>query len=204
VLVDSERLIVDAEVQILAQMGVSIERNEIISHFVGTTGEDFRARMKEVVGPGGYEQWRVAYQNWFEREFYGALEPIDGIEATLCVIGGQRCVASNSARERVMRSLRATGLDRHFGEHVFTADDVDRGKPEPDLFLHAAAAMRVPPARCVVIEDSKFGVRAARAAGMRALAYAGGITSADDLRGDDTTIFTDMSELPRLLRTVAT
>ena len=79
--------------------------------------------------------------------------------------------------------------------------DVPNGKPAPDLFLHAAAAMGVEPARCAVVEDSAPGVAAALAAGMRAFAYAGGVTPAERLRGAGgaAVIFDDMAELPGLL-----
>jgi beta-phosphoglucomutase-like phosphatase (HAD superfamily) len=69
---------------------------------------------------------------------------------------------------------------------------ISRGKPAPDLFLHAARQMGVDPAACVVVEDSRPGVQAARAAGMRAFGYAGGLTPAERLEGDDTVVFHDM------------
>jgi beta-phosphoglucomutase-like phosphatase (HAD superfamily) len=77
---------------------------------------------------------------------------------------------------------------------------VAKGKPAPDLFLHAAAQMGVIPARCVVVEDSRYGVQAARAADMDVLAYAGGLTSVQSLVGARTTVFDDMSELPTLIK----
>jgi beta-phosphoglucomutase-like phosphatase (HAD superfamily) len=73
------------------------------------------------------------------------------------------------------------------------------GKPAPDLFLHAAAQIGAAPGCCVVVEDSRPGVEAARAAGMWVLAYAGGLTSAELLAGPDTIVFEDMRELPGLL-----
>jgi beta-phosphoglucomutase-like phosphatase (HAD superfamily) len=69
--------------------------------------------------------------------------------------------------------LRHTGLDDLFGPHVYSADMVDRGKPAPDLFLHAAASMDVDPSACLVVEDSPNGVRAGVAAGMRVVGFAG-------------------------------
>ncbi|MFD8086617.1 HAD family hydrolase, partial [Kitasatospora sp. NPDC059722] len=74
------------------------------------------------------------------------------------------------------------------------------GTPAPDLFLHAARSMGVDPAACVVVEDSLPGVQAARAAGMRALGYAGGLTPAERLAGPDTVVFDDMRKLPELIR----
>lgn len=83
--------------------------------------------------------------------------------------------------------------------NFFSASEVAHGKPAPDLFLHAAKQMGVDPSACIVVEDSKYGVQAARAAGMRALGYAGGLTPAHRLEGPHTTVFDDMRDLPRLL-----
>ena len=86
----------------------------------------------------------------------------------------RRCVASSSAPARLRHSLSLTGLLRYFEPHVFSATQVARGKPAPDLFLFAAASMQRAPAACVVIEDSVPGVQAAVAAGMRVIGFTGG------------------------------
>ena len=96
-------------------------------------------------------------------------------------------------------TLGLTGLYERFAGRIFSASDVVRGKPEPDLFLHAAAQMGVTPAACAVVEDSEPRVRAAHAAGMRVFGYAGGVTPASLLQGDATVIFDDMRLLPALL-----
>src|SRR4051794_34530316 len=96
------------------------------------------------------------------------------------------------------RTLGLTGLFDRFEGRIFSADDVARGKPAPDLFLHAADRMGAAPARCAVVEDSAYGVAAARAAGMRAYGYGGGVTPGERL-AVGTVVFTDMRELPVLL-----
>ena len=83
-------------------------------------------------------------------------------------------MAASSGLDRIRLSLGLTGLAPFFGEHVFSSSQVARGKPAPDLFLFAAASMGARPERCVVIEDSRFGVAGATAAGMRAIGFAGG------------------------------
>ena len=95
--------------------------------------------------------------------------------------------------------LGLTGLYERFAGRIFSSDDVARGKPAPDVFLHAAAQMSARPCGCVAVEDSRAGVQAARAAGMRVLAYAGGLTPAQMLEGPNTVVFHDMRELPSLL-----
>ena len=96
-------------------------------------------------------------------------------------------------------TLGLTGLYERFEGRIFSATEVANGKPAPDLFLHAAATLGADPARCAVVEDSRYGVEAARAAGMRAFGYAGGLTAAERLAGPATTVFHDMRELPALL-----
>jgi beta-phosphoglucomutase-like phosphatase (HAD superfamily) len=108
-------------------------------------------------------------------------------------------VASSSEPDRLDYKLKRTGLYDRFAGRIFSASEVEHGKPAPDLFLHAARQMGVCPAECAVVEDSQYGVQAARAAGMVAFGYAGSVTPARMLEGPGTTVFDDMRELPRLL-----
>ena len=96
-------------------------------------------------------------------------------------------------------TLGLTGLWDRFDGRIFSATEVAHGKPAPDLFLHAASRMGVDPGRCVVVEDSPSGVEAARAAGMRCVAFAGGVNTADRLEGPTTVVFDHMDELPAVL-----
>jgi beta-phosphoglucomutase-like phosphatase (HAD superfamily) len=97
-------------------------------------------------------------------------------------------------------TLGLTGLYDRFAGRIFSASEVARGKPAPDLFLHAARQMGVEPLRCAVVEDSRWGVEAARAAGMCAFGYAGGLTPAERLAGPDTIVFEEMRQLRQLLQ----
>ncbi len=83
------------------------------------------------------------------------------------------CVASSGSHEKIALSLSLCGLDAPFRGRVFSAADVTRGKPHPDLFLHAAQRLGARPEASVVVEDSVVGVAAAAAAGMIALGFAG-------------------------------
>jgi beta-phosphoglucomutase-like phosphatase (HAD superfamily) len=115
-------------------------------------------------------------------------------------LGLATCVASSGRPGKIAHSLRRVGLHERFAGWIFSAAQVAHGKPAPDLFLYAAARSGVAPSRCVVVEDSRYGVQAARAAGMRAIGYAGGLTSADWLTGPDTIVITDLGKVPGLLR----
>jgi HAD superfamily hydrolase (TIGR01509 family) len=117
-----------------------------------------------------FETMRARATLVFERE----LTPMAGVEGLLAGLPTPRCVASNSHMERVRHSLAVTGLLRFFDPHVFSASQVLRGKPAPDLFLFAAQRFRVPPEACIVVEDSIAGVEAASAAGMPVVGFCGG------------------------------
>ena len=109
------------------------------------------------------------------------------------------CVASSGSHERMDRTLGITGLRDRFDGRIFSALDVEHGKPAPDLFLHAASTMGVDPSGCVVIEDSVAGVEAAAAAGMRVLGYGTGLAGPDALREAGAEVFAHMSDVPGLL-----
>ncbi len=124
---------------------------------------------------------------------------MDGIVEALDRIRIPTCVASSGSHEKMRYTLGKTGLYERFAGRIFSAAEVPRGKPAPDLFVHAAARMGVAPADCAVVEDSAVGVQAARAAGMPVFGYAGGVTPAIRLEGPGTIVFRDMRELPGLL-----
>ncbi|MFD8451155.1 HAD family hydrolase [Streptomyces coelicoflavus] len=133
----------------------------------------------------------------FERE----LEPVPGavgVLEKLAADGVAYCVASSGSHERIRVGHRKAGLDRWFDDgRIFSSQDVGRGKPAPDLFLHAAGRMGVAPERCAVIEDSPLGVQAAVAAGMDVYGFTA-MTPAAKLAGA-TRLFADMGELADLL-----
>ena len=174
VLVDSESLAVEAFVQVLREAGVPAERT-MIERCFGMKQADILLRVSEHTGHDvplsvAENLWPVT-RTYFER----SLKPMPGIVAFLEAMGGrQRCVASSSNPERIRLSLELTGLGRYFGDAVYSSHQVARGKPAPDLFLFAAASMGVQPARCLVIEDSIYGVQGAIAAGMTAIGFSGG------------------------------
>ncbi len=97
-------------------------------------------------------------------------------------------------------TLGLTGLLPRFDGRLFSATQVARGKPHPDIFLHAAKEIGVSPERCVVVEDSVPGVLGGVSADMTVLGFAGGLTSVEALAGAGATVFYDMSELPGFLR----
>jgi HAD superfamily hydrolase (TIGR01509 family) len=201
VLVDSEPLSIRLDAELLAQLGWPLSESEIVERFVGRTEAAMRAEIEAHLGRDIGAEWD-AFGERYLRLFAAELRPVDGVAAAVDAIqaaGYATCVASSGGHEKIRRNLALTGLRERFGERIYSGEDVAHGKPAPDLFLHAAAAMGVAPARCAVVEDSGHGVAAARAAGMRAFAYAGGVTPAAALEGEATTVFDDMAELPKLV-----
>jgi HAD superfamily hydrolase (TIGR01509 family) len=199
VLVDSERIAVRIDALVLAELGWPLSEQEVIERFVGRPEAYMVEQIELALGRELAADWDAAYRPLYREAFEAELEPVDGVIEALDGIPAPTCVASSSSHERLRHTLGLTGLLERFDGRIFSADDVRNGKPAPDLFLHAAATLGADPARCAVVEDSRYGVEAARAAGMRAFGYAGGLTAADRLAGPATTVFDDMRELPALL-----
>ena len=199
VLIDSERLAVKVDVELLSELGWPLSEAEVIERFVGRSDRDTQAAIEAHLGRKLPADWDEHVQSLYRQEFADALAPVVGVVDALARITIPSCVASSGTHEYLRYTLQLTGLYERFAGRIFSVEDVRRGKPAPDLFLHAAERMGAEPARCVVVEDSRSGVEAARAAGMRALAFAGGLTPAELLAGPDTILFEDMAELPALL-----
>lgn len=132
--------------------------------------------------------------------FRAELAAVPGVREAVAGLGRPYCVASSGEIEKMRFTLGLTGLLDLFDGRLYSAEQVARGKPHPDLFLHAAAAMGHLPEACVVIEDSLPGVEAARAAGMAVFGFAGtALADAAALGAAGAAVFTDMARLPELL-----
>ena len=199
VLVDTERLAVRVDVQVLAQLGWVMTEAEVVERFVGLSDATIREAIEAHTGRRLADNWEQEFRHLYRSSFAESLTAVDGVVEALDGITLRTCVASSGSHEKMRFTLGLTGLLERFDGRMFSVSEVERGKPAPDIFLHAAARMGVAPAACAVVEDSRFGVEAARAAGMRAFGYAGGLTPAYLLAGSGAVVFTDMRELPRLL-----
>lgn len=197
VLVDSETLAIQVEARLLASLGWAIEEAEILERFVGRSDAHMLQEIEHELGRP-MPEWQGLYEKALEAAFRSELKPVPGIESALANLEVPCCIASSGSHEKMKLTLGLTGLLPHF-DRIYSATEVSNGKPAPDLFLHAAAQCGVEPSQCVVVEDSRSGVLAARAAGMRVLGYGGGPTPATWLEGADTIVFTDMSTVPALV-----
>ncbi|MEV7024626.1 HAD family hydrolase [Kitasatospora sp. NPDC093558] len=202
VLVDSEVIAARVQMRLGAELGWPLTLPEVVEHFIGRSGAANHAVVAERLGTATADRWRERFVKLHAEAVDAELEPVAGIREALAGIAAlalPTCVASSGGHDKMRHTLGRTGLYDHFAGRIFSATEVERGKPAPDLFLHAARSMGADPAACVVVEDSLPGVQAARAAGMRALGYAGGLTPAERLAGPDTVVFDDMRKLPGLI-----
>ncbi|MBT2477445.1 HAD family phosphatase [Streptomyces sp. ISL-94] len=199
VLVDSERIAVRVQVALGAELGWPLTEQEIIDRFIGRSGTSIREQVGARLGDVTAALWWERFEQLHREAVDAGLAPVEGLPEALDAITLPTCVASSGSHEKMRHTLGHTGLYARFAGRIHSAAEVRRGKPAPDLFLHAARQMGVDPAACAVVEDSLPGVQAARAAGMRAFGYAGGLTPAERLEGAGTVVFRDMRELPALL-----
>ena len=199
VLVDSERLYVRYDTAVLNQLGWEIAQDEVVERFMGRTNSYMLSEIERHLGRTISDEWRGPIADGRRDLFTRELQPVPGIIGALDSITIPSCVASSSAPDMLDLVLGVTGLAERFRDRVFSGVEVERGKPAPDLFLHAADRMGVDPRRCIVVEDSRAGVEAARAANMRCLGFHGGITPLNHLEGANTVLFSSMDDLPALI-----
>jgi HAD superfamily hydrolase (TIGR01509 family) len=199
VLIDSERLAVRVDVLMLRELGWPLSEEEVIERFVGRSDRDTQAAIEAQLGRKLPDGWEKQFKPLYDQTFAADLAPVEGVLEALDEITLPSCIASSGTHEYLRHMLGLTGLYDRFAGRIFSVEDVATGKPAPDLFLHAARRMTAKPGGCVVVEDSRAGVQAARAAGMRVLAFAGGLSTAELLDGPNTIVFDDMRDLPWLL-----
>jgi HAD superfamily hydrolase (TIGR01509 family) len=197
VLIDSERLAIRTESQILHELGWPLTEAEVTDLFVGRSSKYMQSIIEEKIGRP--IDWPTIFEDRVREACERELVPVDGVVAVLDGLTVPSCVASSSSHRMLNFKLGLTGLAARFTGRIFSADDVAHGKPDPAVFLFAAASMGVHPDRCAVIEDSVSGVDAGLAAGMSVFAFSGSVTSAHLLARDSVTLFDSMHLLPDLL-----
>jgi HAD superfamily hydrolase (TIGR01509 family) len=184
----------------LAEYGTELSLNETLEHFMGTSTERCLSVLASLIGRPAPPDFLSAFRDRTFQAFRTSLEPVAGVTEVIESLQSPYCVASNGPREKMRLTLEHTGLLPHFEGRIFSAQDVALPKPAPDLFLHAAAAMRARPGSCVVVEDSPTGVKAAKAAGMRVLGYAVMGQDAKLHAAGADRLLKNMAELPQALQ----
>jgi HAD superfamily hydrolase (TIGR01509 family) len=204
VLVDSEVISCRAHAETLTRHGYPITEDQVFDRFLGRSMRQATLEVEAELGRSLPDDFHTQVYAEIFRSFAVSLEATPHIVETLAAITLPVCVASSGPPEKISASLNRVGLYDRFAPDIFSAVQVKHGKPAPDLFLFAAKQMKVPPARCLVIEDSVSGIAAALAAGMTVLGYHGGshcrLGHADTLRAAGAAVtFDDMRELPDLI-----
>jgi HAD superfamily hydrolase (TIGR01509 family) len=204
VLIDSEALACRTEAACLAEIGIAMSPEEIVDRYAGVSASSMFADIARRHGRALPADFPETLRRRTAAAFETSLLPMEGVEAVLRRMLVPRCVASSSAPGRLRHSLSVTRLLPYLEPHIFSASQVARGKPAPDLFLFAAAAMQAAPEQCLVVEDSPAGVQAAVAAGMRVIGFVGGAHCrpghAERLRSAGASaIAGDMGQLRRLI-----
>jgi HAD superfamily hydrolase (TIGR01509 family) len=198
VLVDSEHLSARAMSDAMAAVGLQMTPEECKRELLGRSLAYSVEYAGSRLGRAAPVSFAPDYRRRLYRLFAEELQPVAGVADALDEIALPTCVASSGEHERIRIALGATGLLDRFDGRIFSATEVARGKPAPDLFLHAAERMGWQPERCLVVEDSPIGVEAARAAGMTVFGYAATANSpALEARG--ARAFASMEELPGLV-----
>ncbi|MCX4435687.1 HAD family hydrolase [Streptomyces mirabilis] len=201
VLVDSEPISNTILAAYLTELGYPTSYEESIRDYMGSAMHRIHELVQERSGQRLPEDFDDVFHGRVFAAFERELQPVPGAVQLLEKLAADEvpyCVASSGSHERIRVGHRKTGLDRWFDEgRVFSSQDVGRGKPAPDLFLYAAERMSVAPERCVVVEDSPLGVRAANAAGMDVYGFTA-MTPAAKLTGA-TQLFSGLGELADLL-----
>jgi HAD superfamily hydrolase (TIGR01509 family) len=175
VLVDSERINNEVFAALVTRAGVPTTYAESVARYMGRSTAECVADVEERLGrPTGFDL-AAEYHRTVRERHHTDLAAVPGARDLLDRLrerGTPVCVASSGTPEEIAHRLELTGLAGYFGDRVYSASMVARGKPAPDLFLYAAARLGVEPTDCVLVEDSPFGVRGGRAAGMTVVGYA--------------------------------
>ena len=177
-LVDSEILSISAITEEIQDMGATqVTYDYIRDRFLGVSMQVICQHVAEQTGKTCAEDFVDRVEERLFARYRTDLRQIEGATAMLEDLRDQGipvAIATGGSIRRMGETLRISGLAPYFEGTAFSADQVDRGKPAPDLFLLAARELGVDPAQCVVMEDSPHGIQGARAAGMRAVGFVGG------------------------------
>lgn len=197
VLVDSEKLANEVLAQvILEETGLSFSTQEMYDSFVGRSRQQCMDALESIIGMPPPSHFESRYNDDINRALMDSVLAVNGIEQVLENIDLPFCVASSGTHEKMRLTLGKTGLLKHFEGKINSTSDVERSKPHPDIYLHAASRMGIKnPGRCLVVEDSPTGVQGGVAAGMTVFGYAE-LMDGESLRAAGAHhIFDDMCQL---------
>ena len=204
-LIDSETIAGQEVHRAIASFGMDYTLNSYNAKFTGVPAMRTWELLAEEYGQPFPAGTRDIIDSEINRRFEIELDVVAGVHEAVASLGLPHCVASSTGLHHLRKNLEQVGLLAAFDPHVFSASQVKRGKPAPDVFLYAASQMGHDPAECIVIEDSVNGVKAARRAGMVVLGFTGAGHAfdglADKLRDAGAIqVVPHMNELPSTIR----
>ncbi len=174
VLIDSEIIACSAGAEMMTRLGRPMTMHEFASRFTGIPYADSWVLIEHELGRAVPAEFRNAELERTRARFAEELQPIAGVQELLGRLETPKCVASSTGLPSLRKNLGLVGLLEAFDPGIFSASQVARGKPAPDVFLFAASQMGFDPSDCLVLEDSAAGVTAAKRAGMRVAGFIGG------------------------------
>ncbi|MCA0401054.1 MAG: HAD family phosphatase [Proteobacteria bacterium] len=180
-LIDSEHIAGSVCAEALTRIGFPMTMETFNARFTGIPAPRTWEILKEEIPFALPEGFNEAIDAEIYRRFESELQPIPGAAEAVRAIGGKRAVASSTRLDSLRKNLIRTGLAPLFDPHIYSASEVARGKPAPDVFLYAAAKIGVDPANAIVIEDSVAGVTAGLRAGMRVIGFHGASNGVEGL-----------------------
>lgn len=209
VLVDSEILAIQIEVDLLHGAGCDISTESLTERFCGMSWKEILLTLEHENGLLLLDTLLDKTESILDERLPREVEAIPGARGVLEGLPLPRCVCSNTKMPRLEAMLASVGLKEFFGESIFSAKDLGEGrsKPKPDVFLHGADRMGFAPLETVVVEDSVHGVQAARSAGMRVIGFTGGshtfvAHSRNLVSAGALTTISRMDDLPRILANI--
>jgi HAD superfamily hydrolase (TIGR01509 family) len=204
VLVDSEVISCRAHAETLTRHGYPITAEQVLQRFLGVSDREARLIVETEMRRALPDDFEMQMKQAALQLYADHLHLIPHVAETVAAIALPKCVASSGTPEKIRHGLTRAGLYDRLAPHIFSAVQVKRGKPAPDLFLFAAEQMGAAPERCVVVEDSVPGVTGARAAGMTVLGFHGGSHCTPGhpamlQKAGAVATFDDMRQLPALI-----
>lgn len=204
VLVDSEPTTHRVLTQMLGEHGLALPPAILHEHFFGRTASDCVRLARELLGVELPTDFAEQYGERSRAALAAEVTLMPGVNEMLDSLSHPSAIASNGVAAKMRITLGQTGLLSRFEGRWFSVEAVERGKPAPDIYLHAARTLGAAPGRCVVVEDSPAGVVAGVAAGMTVFGYAARTPAPQLLDAGATLSFTQLRQLPDLLALVTT
>ncbi len=184
VLIDSEILYQEIMIDHVKNIGISYEVDDFVAKYMGT-GEGYfydeiALEYQNKFGTPLSNTFRPSLKDRLHKEFEVRLQAVGGMHDFVSTLPHVKAVASSSGLGFLKKKLKQTRIDTFFDPHIYSADQVARAKPYPDLFLFTADKMNTAPSDCIVIEDSAHGIKAGKAAGMHTIGFCGGLHCNDN------------------------